>query len=132
MESLGKDPRFSTMDARLTNRDALFEIMEEKFLERDRDQWIDLLTKGDVPAGPVNNLAEALSDPSVLARNMVVPVNHLGEEIKMVGNPIKMSEMGPEVFEAPPTLGQHTEEVLSKFLGYSKEQIDDLRKEGAI
>jgi crotonobetainyl-CoA:carnitine CoA-transferase CaiB-like acyl-CoA transferase len=132
MESLGKDPRFSTMDARLTNRDALFEIMEKKFLERDRDQWVDLLTKGDVPAGPVNNLAEALSDPSVLARNMVVSVNHLGDEIKMVGNPIKMSEMGPEVFEAPPTLGQHTEEVLSKYLGYSKEQIDDLRKEGAI
>jgi formyl-CoA transferase len=132
IEPVGKDPRYSTMDARLKNRDALFQILEEKFLEKDRDQWIDLLMKADVPAGPVNNLAEALSDPSVLARNMVVPVNHLGEEIKMVGNPIKMSELGEEVFEAPPTLGQDTEEVLSKYLGYSKEQIDDLRKEGAI
>ena len=116
----------------MKNRDALFEILEEKFLEKDRDEWVDLLMKGDVPACPVNNLAEALSDPSVLARNMVVPVNHLGEEIKMVGNPIKMSEMGKEVFEAAPTLGQHTEEVLSKYLGYSKERIDNLRKEGAI
>ena len=43
-----------------------------------------------------------------------------------------MSEMGEEVFEAPPTLGQHTEEVLSKYLGYSKEQIDQLRKEGVV
>ena len=132
MESVGKDPQFNTIDVRLKNRDALFKILEEKFLERDRDEWIDLLVKGDVPAGPVNNLAEALSDPSVLARNMVVPVNHLGEEINMVGNPIKMSEMGEDVFEAPPTLGQHTEEILSKYLGYSKEQIDDLRKEGAL
>jgi crotonobetainyl-CoA:carnitine CoA-transferase CaiB-like acyl-CoA transferase len=63
---------------------------------------------------------------------MVVSVNHLGEEIKMVGNPIKMSETGPEVFEPPPTVGQHTEEVLSKYLGYSKEQISHLRKEGVL
>jgi len=45
-----------------------------------------------------------------------------------VGNPIKMSEMGPEVFKGAPTLGQHTEEILSQYLGYSKEQINDLRK----
>ena len=132
IESVGKDPRFSTIDARLKNREALFKILEEKFLEKDRDEWIDLLVKRDVPAAPVNNLAEALSDPSVLARKMVVPVNHLGEEIKMVGNPIKMSELGPEVFEPPPTVGQHTEEILHKYLGYSKERINELRKEGAL
>ena len=132
IESVGKEPRFNTIDVRLKNRDALFKILEEKFLERDRDEWVDLLVRGDVPAGPVNNLAEALSDPSILARNMVVPVNHLGEEIKMVGNPIKMSEMGQEVFEPPPTVGQHTEEILSKYLGYSKEQINDLRKKGVL
>jgi crotonobetainyl-CoA:carnitine CoA-transferase CaiB-like acyl-CoA transferase len=132
IESVVKDPRFNTRDVRLKNCDALFKILEEKFLERDRDEWVDLLVKEDVPAGPVNNLAEALSDPSVLARNMVVTVNHLGEKIKMVGNPIKMSEMGQEVFEAPPTVGQHTEEILSKHLGYSKEQINDLRKQGVL
>ena len=132
IESVGKDPRFSTIDARLKNRESLFKILEEKFLEKDRAEWIDLLVKRDVPAAPVNNLAEALSDPSVLARNMVVPVNHLGEEIKMVGNPIKMSEIGSEDFEPPPTIGQHTEEILHKYLGYSKERINELRKEGAI
>jgi len=89
---------------------------------------LDLLIQGDVPAGPVNNLAEALSNPSVLARNMVVSVHHLGEEIKMVGNPIKMSEMGEEIFKGAPTLGEHTEEILSQYLGYSREQIDELRK----
>ncbi len=46
---------------------------------------------------------------------------------KMVGNPIKMSEIGEEVFEGAPTLGQHTDEILSKYLCYSKEQIDDLK-----
>jgi crotonobetainyl-CoA:carnitine CoA-transferase CaiB-like acyl-CoA transferase len=125
---VGKDPRFSIRNARFKNRDALMPILEEKFLEKDRDEWLDLLIKADVPAGPVNNLAEALSDPSVLARNMAVPVNHLGEEIKMVGNPIKMSKVKEEVFKGAPTLGQHNQEILSRLLGYSREQIDELRK----
>ncbi len=62
-------------------------------------------SKGMFPCGPVYNVAQALSDPSVLARNMVVPVNHLGEEIKMLGNPLKMSEMGEEVFAGRPDPG---------------------------
>jgi len=128
----GKDPRFISVAARLKNRDALFQILEKRFLENDRDVWVDLLIKADVPAGPVNDVAQALADPSVLARNMVVPVDHLGEEIKMLGNPIKMSEMGEEVFAGAPTLGQHTEQILSAYLGYSKERIAGLRQEKVI
>lgn len=128
----GKDPRFNSVAARLKNRDALFEILEKKFLEKDRDEWVDLLIKGDVPVGPVNDVAQALADPSVLARNMVVPVDHMGEEIKMLGNPIKMSEIGEEVFMGAPTLGEHTEHILSGYLGYSKDKIGDLRKEKVI
>jgi crotonobetainyl-CoA:carnitine CoA-transferase CaiB-like acyl-CoA transferase len=129
---VGKDPRFNSVAGRLENKDALFKILEKKFLEKDRDEWVDLLIKGDVPCGPVYNVAQALSDPSVLARNMVVPVNHLGEEIKMLGNPLKMSEMGEEVFVGAPTLGQHNEEILSKYLRYSKDQIENLKKEKVI
>ena len=132
IEEVGKDPRFNSVGTRLKNRDVLFEILEKKFLEKDRDEWVDLLIKGDVPTGPVNNVAQALSDPSVLARNMVVSANHLGEEIKMVGNPIKMSEIGEEVFVGAPTLGQHTEQILSGYLGYSHDQIANLRKEKVI
>jgi len=128
IEPVAKDPRFTARSARLKNRDALMKILEDKFLERNRDEWLDLLVKGDVPAGPVNNLAEALSNPSVLARNMVISVNHLGEEIKMVGNPIKGSEIKEDAFSGAPTLGQHTEEVLSEYLRYSREQIEELRK----
>ncbi len=131
-EELGKDPRFFNLDARVKNRDALNRILEEKFMAKNRDEWVDLLLKGDVPAGPLNNIAEALTDPSVLGRNMVVPVEHQGEKIQMVGNPIKMSEMGREVFEGAPSLGQHTEEILSKYLGYNKDKIDQCRKEKAI
>ena len=129
---LWKDPRFDSLGSRLKNRDALMKILEDKFLEKNRDEWIDLLIRGDIPAGPVNNLAEALSDPAVLARKMVVPVDHLGEVIQMVGNPIKMSEMGEETFKGAPTLGQNTEEILSQYLGYSKDRIERLRNEKVI
>lgn len=129
---LWEDPRFNSLGTRLQNKDALYGILEEKFLKKNRDEWVELLIKGDVPVGPVNNLAEALSDPSVLARNMVVPVNHMGEEIKMVGNPIKMSEIGEEAYEAPPTLGEHTDEILRELLGFSEEKIKKLRHKKII
>jgi crotonobetainyl-CoA:carnitine CoA-transferase CaiB-like acyl-CoA transferase len=132
IEAVSKDPRFNSRSARLKNRDALMKILEEKFLGKNRDEWLDLLIKADVPAGPVNNLAEALSDPSVLARNMVVSVDHLGEEIQMVGNPIKMSKIKEEFFRGAPTLGQHTGEILSQYLGYTPEQINDLRNRQVI
>ena len=127
IERLGKDPRYSTRNARLKNVGPLMKILEDEFMKKDRDEWLRLLIQGDVPAGPVNNLAEALSDPSVLARNMVVPVDHLGEEIKMVGNPIKMSKTKEERFKGAPTLGQHTEKILSQYLGYTTDQIHQLK-----
>ena len=132
IEELSKDKRFVNLDARLQNRGTLEKILEKKFMEKNRDEWVDLLRKGDVPAGPLNNIAEALSDPSVLSRKMVVPVEHQGEEVQMVGNPLKMSEMGKEVFEGAPSLGHNTEGILSKYFGYNKEQIEQLRKEKAI
>jgi CoA:oxalate CoA-transferase len=127
IERLGKDPRYSTRNARLKNVGPLMKILEDEFMKKDRDEWLRLLIQGDVPAGPVNNLAEALSDPSVLARNMVVSVDHLGEEIKMVGNPIKMSKTKEERFKGAPTLGQHTEKILSQYLGYTTDQIHQLK-----
>jgi CoA:oxalate CoA-transferase len=63
---------------------------------------------------------------------MVVSVKHLGEEIEMVGNPIKMSAMGKEEFKGAPTLGQHTKEILSNYLGFSEDQIAKLKKEKVI
>ncbi len=128
IEQVAQDPRFTARSARLKNRDALMKLLEDKFLQRNRDEWLDLLIKGDVPAGPVNNLAEALSNPSVLARNMVISVIHLGEEIKMVGNPIKGAEIKEDAFSGSPTLGQHTEEILYGYLRYSREQIGELKK----
>jgi crotonobetainyl-CoA:carnitine CoA-transferase CaiB-like acyl-CoA transferase len=123
MPELASDERFVTLDVRGRNREVLLPILEQKFLEKTRDEWMALLIAGDVPAGPVNTLDEALANPSVIARNMVVNADHLGESIKMVGNPIKMSAMGEHTFRGAPTLGEHNDEVLAQLLGYAPDKI---------
>ena len=134
-EELTQDPRFSESQIS-EHRQELLAILQEVFLTKDTDEWLELLTEADVPCGPVNTLDKALSDPQVLARDMVISVNHtLGGQIKQTGNPIKMSTTPPDMrqkFLSPPLLGEHTDEVLSQLLGYSPEKIDRLRQEKII
>jgi len=134
-EDLTEDPRFKGREIG-EHRDELLAILQEEFITRKTDEWLKLLTEADVPCGPLNTLDKALSDSQVLARDMVVSINHaMGGQIKQTGNPVKISATPPEVrqdFLPPPTLGQHTDEVLSQLLGYSTEKIDGLRQEKVI
>jgi len=118
------------------HRDELIAIMQEVFLTKTTDEWLKILHENDVPSGPVNTLDKALKDPQVLDRDMVVTVDHtLGGQIQQTGNPIKISTTPPELrrkFQSPPTLGEHTTDVLSDVLGYSKKKIDNLRQEKVI
>lgn len=81
----------------------------------------------------MNNFAQALADVQVRARDMVVEVPlKSGERLQMPGNPVKLSAAVPATFTAPPDLGEHTKTVLSDLVGYSPEQLDDLRRDGVI
>ncbi len=125
-ESLFTDPRFATQSDRMANRDALDHVLSEAFGTKDRQEWVELCEKWSVPGGPVNNIAEALADPQVLLRDMVVEMDHpVAGNYKTVGNPIKTGE--PDQFSPPPTLGQDTEDVLGELLGYGSRQIQELR-----
>jgi crotonobetainyl-CoA:carnitine CoA-transferase CaiB-like acyl-CoA transferase len=134
-DDLIEDPRFSEEKIQEHKAD-LSPILKQVFLTKDTDEWLRRLNDADIPCGRVNTLDEALSDPQVLATEMVVRVDHtLGGQIKQTGNPIKISTTPPDVrkkFLSPPTLGEHTNEVLSQLLGYSQEKIDWLRKEKVI
>ena len=126
MKGMDSDLRFQTQGDRMANRDALDQALSEAFATKDRQEWVDLCEKWSVPGGPVNNIAEALSDPQVLLRDMVVDMNHpVAGDYKTVGNPIKSGE--PDQFTPPPTLGQDTEDVLGELLGYRTGQIQELR-----
>ena len=108
---MDEDPRFTTAPARIENRDALEEALTTGFAIKPRPEWEQLLLKYDVPGGPVNNIAEALDDPQVLLRDMVVEIDHpAAGTYRTAGwaNPIKSgSQSGlADTFAPPPTLGQ--------------------------
>ena len=128
---MDEDPRFTTAPARIENRDALEAALSSGFRTKPRDEWESLLLKWDVPGGPVNNIAEALSDPQVLMRDMVVEIDHpVAGSYRTAGNPIK--DGSPDTFAPPPTLGQDTDAVLTGLLGYSNAEVAGLRDSGAI
>jgi crotonobetainyl-CoA:carnitine CoA-transferase CaiB-like acyl-CoA transferase len=111
------------------------EIREEMtriFLTKTREEWLDLLMKEDTCVTAVHSLEETFSDPQVLHRKMLVEVPHpKAGRTKQIGVPIKFSETPGEIRNPAPEIGQHTEEILQG-LGYNKNRIEQLRKEGVI
>ncbi len=128
MEELADDPRFKTRAARLKNREELDGILEEAFLTKTTDEWLDLFVKLEVPSGPINTLDKAVADPQVLSRSMIIEIDspHTGTT-RDVGSPVKVSG-GTPVYRYPPALGEHTEEVLNNLLGYSADRIAELKR----
>jgi crotonobetainyl-CoA:carnitine CoA-transferase CaiB-like acyl-CoA transferase len=137
-EAIGKpewaeDPRFSTRPKRLENKSTLIPMMESHLMTRPGDEWLEAIHKAGVPAGPINTLDRVFSDPQVLAREMVVEIDGPGKEkIKTLGNPLKMEKTPVHTFTRPPRLGEHTREILTNLLGYSREKIEYLKQKEAI
>jgi formyl-CoA transferase len=131
-EELAKDERFSKRAGRLANRPALIAEIENVTRAKNKAEWLEQLEKAGVPAGPINNYAEALADPHTLAREMVVDLQHPGAgAIKALGVPVKLSETPGAVERAAPLLGEHTAEIL-KELCYSEIEERALRAKGVI
>jgi crotonobetainyl-CoA:carnitine CoA-transferase CaiB-like acyl-CoA transferase len=128
-----KEDKFDLQPGRLAAR----EFIEEKLTARLRQEscgyWLEKLAAAKIPCAPVNDLAHALNDVQVRARNMVVTVEHPeGGEVQMPGNPIKMSAAGEESFAPPPLLGQQTDEILRDLLSKSDSDIAALRRAGTV
>jgi crotonobetainyl-CoA:carnitine CoA-transferase CaiB-like acyl-CoA transferase len=97
------------------------------------DDLIAALNEKGVPVAPVNDMARAFRNPQLQERGMIVEVNHpLAGPIRLVGNPVRYSETPVTRYEAPPTIGQHNEEVLSGLLSMTSAQIEELRTRGVI
>jgi len=126
------NPKFVSRENRLKNKKELYAILEEIFLSKTGEEWLEILEKR-IPIAPINTIDKALSDPQTLSRNMVVEVDYgNNKKTKVVGNPIKMWQIEQEVFKAPPRLGEHTEEILTQRLNYTHEQIEELRRQKII
>ncbi|GAB4344469.1 MAG: CoA transferase [Candidatus Abyssubacteria bacterium] len=132
-EDLLVDERFNSLIARALNKADLYVILDEIFPKKTTAEWLAPLREAEIPSGPVNNVRDALNDPQVRHRKMVVEIDHpeIGR-YEALGNPVKSSVMEDGKFAPPPTLGQHTEEVFSSLLGLSAEEMQALRNEGVI
>jgi crotonobetainyl-CoA:carnitine CoA-transferase CaiB-like acyl-CoA transferase len=129
---LAEDPRFAGRSARMTHRAALIEAIEKTTVDQTRAHWLERLDREGVPAGPINDYAEALRDPHALARQMVVDLMHPGAgPIKALGIPVKLSETPGAVDRPAPLLGQHTAEILTE-LGYSEDEQHELARRRVI
>jgi crotonobetainyl-CoA:carnitine CoA-transferase CaiB-like acyl-CoA transferase len=126
-------PENATAPGRSRNAATINRAIGDRLKTNTQAYWLDVLRAARVPCAPVYTIAQALENPQVQHRSMVVEVGHpLGGSVKQPGNPIKLSETGEETFSPPPLLGQHTEEVLGGLLGLDAEQIAALRAEGVI
>jgi crotonobetainyl-CoA:carnitine CoA-transferase CaiB-like acyl-CoA transferase len=111
-------------------RSQQFEKLDHVFEQRTRAEWVALFFEKDIPGGPVNTMREAFEDPHVKAREMVMHVDHPVEgRIPQLGFPVKFSGTPGRISSPPPTVGQHTNEVLKR-LGYSDQQIAEMAKAG--
>jgi crotonobetainyl-CoA:carnitine CoA-transferase CaiB-like acyl-CoA transferase len=111
---LADDPRFLANQDRVHNRDALVPLLQAKMLQRNKADWLQLLEAAQVPAGPINTVAEVFDEPQIKARDMQVTVPHVqNPDLQLVGNPIKLSRTPVEYRRPPPILGEHTESVLA-------------------
>jgi crotonobetainyl-CoA:carnitine CoA-transferase CaiB-like acyl-CoA transferase len=137
-KALGKpewaeDPRFNTRPKRLENKASLIPMMESLLLTRPGNEWLEAINKAGVPCGPINTIDRVLSDPQVLSRGMIQETDGPGKEkIKILGNPLKFDKTPLNTFTPPPRMGEHTREILTNLLGYSKEKIDQLIQKEAI
>lgn len=131
-ETVGADPRFATNPDRIRNRGALIPLLEQAFLAQDAAFWLARLRAADIPCGPINEADEALNDPQIIAREMIVEQLHpTAGPVRSVGNPVHLSDTPVSYRLPPPTLGQHTGEVLAG-LGYSPAAIAALQEMGAV
>ena len=129
---LTDDPRYATNPDRVRNRDTLRPRIEAALAARTSAEWTELLGGAGVPAGPVNTVPEALEHPQVAARGMVVELDHpVAGPIKTLGSPLKLSGNPVSIRRPPPTLGQHTTEILGE-LGFAAGEIAALREKGVI
>jgi CoA:oxalate CoA-transferase len=132
-QSWPEDERFRTNADRVQHRRQLGALIEPVMLEKTQDEWISALRGAGLPCGPIQTVGQACEDPQVLARDMIVALEHpKAGPIRVTGLPLKLSETPGAIHSPPPLLGQHTQEVLADWLQIGTREVEGLRQEGVV
>ena len=132
---LKNNPLYATNPLRIENRETLYQAMPSFMENKTTEEWLVELGELKVPCSPVNNIKQVFDDHHVQHRGMRIEMDHHAAgsgKVPLIGNPVKMSGTPPQYRLAPPTLGQHTEEVLEELLDYNEEQIQSLKDESIV
>jgi len=127
------DERYTKNANRVRYRDALLPLLQARLITRGVEDWVERLTPEGIPCGPVNSIAQTFANPQVIHRQMRIDLPHpLSGSVPSVANPIKFSGTPIQYRNAPPTLGQHSHEVLQQYVGLSDEEIEVLKTKQII
>ena len=132
---LADDMRFRTNKDRVHNRNVLAELINDLTKKFSTSYWLEELEKIQVPCGPVNTIREVFDDPQIQHRGMEISMPHNlsgNGKVSLIGSPVKMSETPVSYRNAPPTLGQHTDEILEEILGMDEDERRVLADNGVV
>ncbi len=132
---LAEDSDYQKNSSRIVNRKKLIPILRKTFVFEVTEYWLKLLKQQGVPCGQVNTVEQVFEDPQVIHRGMKLKMPHPhfpDEEIDLIGNPVKFSRTPVSYRHSPPTLGQHTNQVLSELLQKTESEISNYRQNGII
>ncbi len=134
LQHMQDDPRFATNAARVGNRQLVTDMLTPVMQGQPTAWWVERLEALKIGCGPINTLKEVFADPQVQARNTVVHMPHPAspDGVRVIANPVRLSETPADYRRPPPVLGQHTEEVLGDRLGLSGARLAELRENGVI
>ncbi len=133
LEGLADDERYRTNSARILNRDTLIPKIAEAIRQRTTADWVSLLESQAVPCGPINTIDQVFADPQVQARGMRRVMEHeKAGPLPVTANPVRMASHDTTADKAPPMLGENTDEVLTRLLDLSPNDIAALRNEGVV
>ncbi len=129
----GDDPRFVSNKQRVANRAVLVPLIKQATVFKTTAEWVSQLEAVGVPCGPINDLAQVFADPQVQARGLAMQLPHaLAGLVPQVASPIRLSGTPVEYRNAPPLLGEHTQEILERVLGLDSVAVKALREAGVL
>ena len=130
---LARDTRFERNSERARHRDQLIPQVEEIMAQKSSAAWLEALNQRGIPCGSINNLEQVFADPQVRHRGLRLELDHpVAGRVASVATPIRLSQTPVSYERAPPTLGQHTDEVLKALLELEQAHLDDLRVRAVI
>ena len=133
LDYLTDDPQYATNPDRLQHRDWLRKIIEGVLATKPTREWVEILNSHGVKAEPVNNIDEAFADPQVVHNQMKQAVQHpTAGEVNLLRMPLQLSSTPLEIQGPPPRLGEHTREVLARYLGISDDEYLQLQEDGVV